>query len=170
MKLDMSPILAGTQTELMFSGECVCNLAETFPDVTFPKQVAVSGTVTNKAGYMLLTLKATLSYTALCARCLASISDEYPLSMTKRVAAARVIADMTEDAAETYLPIVGTEIDLDAAVSEELCLTFPTRQLCKPDCLGLCPKCGKDLNEGECGCPKREVDPRLAVLLTLLND
>ena len=27
-----------------------------------------------------------------------------------------------------------------------------------------CPKCGKPLREGDCGCPKKEIDPRLAVL------
>ncbi len=42
------------------------------------------------------------------------------------------------------------------------------KPLCKEDCKGLCPTCGKDLNEGPCGC-KKELDPRLAVLAKLLD-
>ena len=44
------------------------------------------------------------------------------------------------------------------------------RVLCSEDCKGLCPKCGRDLNEGECGCDLKEPDPRLAVLAQLLHD
>ena len=40
--------------------------------------------------------------------------------------------------------------------------------LCRDDCRGLCPKCGKNLNEGPCGCTK-DGDPRLAVLSRLLE-
>ena len=37
-------------------------------------------------------------------------------------------------------------------------------ELCKDDCEGLCAKCGKNLNEGECSCDTRETDPRFDVL------
>ena len=37
------------------------------------------------------------------------------------------------------------------------------------DCKGLCPKCGKNLNQGDCGCVVKEVDPRLAVLQKFLD-
>ena len=170
MKIDMSSILSGQQTELSFSGTQPSTFCEVFPEVEFPETFPVSGVVTNKAGYMQLTLKVALSYTALCARCLQPVAGVFPLSMTKGVATERMLADMTEDAAESYLVIRGNELDLSEVLTEEIELTFPSRHLCKPDCLGLCPKCGKDLNEGECGCPKREIDPRLAVLLTLLDD
>ena len=54
-------------------------------------------------------------------------------------------------------------------LSEILLLDFPTRVLCSEDCKGLCHKCGKDLNEGDCGCDHREIDPRFAVLQQLLD-
>ena len=46
-----------------------------------------------------------------------------------------------------------TEIDLTAAVREELILAAPRYALCREDCRGLCPRCGQDLNAGPCGCP-----------------
>lgn len=43
-------------------------------------------------------------------------------------------------------------IDLDQDIREEIILDYPIKPLCNPDCKGLCPKCGKNLNEGNCGC------------------
>ena len=43
-------------------------------------------------------------------------------------------------------------IDLDPQIREEIILDYPLKPLCKPDCLGLCLKCGKNLNEGKCNC------------------
>ena len=62
---------------------------------------------------------------------------------------------------ETY---AGKEIDLNPAVREQILLQIPTSPLCREDCLGLCVRCGKDLNEGECGCDRAVVDPRWAAL------
>ncbi len=44
----------------------------------------------------------------------------------------------------------------------------PSRSLCGPTCRGLCPTCGKDLNEGDCNCADSRIDPRLAGLKDLL--
>lgn len=43
-------------------------------------------------------------------------------------------------------------IDLDPDIRDEIMLEYPLKPLCKPDCKGLCPKCGKNLNEGGCSC------------------
>ena len=51
-------------------------------------------------------------------------------------------------------PLEGHEIDLAAAVEEALLLDLPMRFLCREDCKGLCPVCGKDLNTELCTCPK----------------
>ena len=51
----------------------------------------------------------------------------------------------------------------------ELILDMETSVLCQEDFRGLCPKCGKNLNEGDCGCDRREVDPRLSKLQELLG-
>lgn len=43
-------------------------------------------------------------------------------------------------------------IDLSPEIREEIILGYPVKILCKDDCRGLCPKCGKDLNLGKCDC------------------
>lgn len=55
--------------------------------------------------------------------------------------------------------------DISDQVWESLILSLPIRVLCSEKCRGLCPFCGKSLNEGDCGCSSREVDPRLEKLL-----
>ena len=59
--------------------------------------------------------------------------------------------------------------DLGPMVRELTLLAMPMQVLCKPDCLGLCPECGQNLNHGRCACEPDDIDPRLAVLKTLLQ-
>lgn len=55
-------------------------------------------------------------------------------------------------------------LDLGGLLWEELALALPIKPLCRPDCRGVCPSCGRNLNDGPCGCSVSEGDPRLAVL------
>lgn len=64
----------------------------------------------------------------------------------------------------------GETIDLPELVREQVLLTVPDKPLCRPECKGLCPHCGADLNEVACGCRDETVDPRLAVLGSLELD
>ncbi len=61
---------------------------------------------------------------------------------------------------------VGDHLELNPAemLWEEFSLNLPVKLLCSKDCKGLCPKCGKNLNQGECACSSEEGDPRLAAL------
>jgi len=58
-------------------------------------------------------------------------------------------------------------LDLAPLLRQEIILETPITALCKPDCLGLCPECGHNLNEGACQCQVETVDPRLAALKAL---
>jgi uncharacterized protein len=61
----------------------------------------------------------------------------------------------------------GQALETDEAVREEILALVPYRALCRPDCRGLCPHCGVNLNTGSCNCADAAVDPRLAVLSKL---
>jgi len=60
-------------------------------------------------------------------------------------------------------------IDLNPVVRELAIVSQPMQVLCKPECLGLCPQCGKDLSTGPCDCRSEEIDPRLAALKALIE-
>jgi uncharacterized protein len=113
-----------------------------------------------------------------CSRCLASVDT--PLSSAFRLSFARTIpGDDTDDSSENRelqaeeLGVVlfdGDEIDFRDVIQEQVIMAIPMQPLCRPDCRGLCGRCGKNLNEGDCDCTPNDVDPRLAILKTLKFD
>jgi uncharacterized protein len=58
-------------------------------------------------------------------------------------------------------------IDLEPLLREYVLLEFPISPVCKPECKGLCPVCGEDLNQTDCG-HRPEPDSPFAVLKDLL--
>lgn len=138
--------------------------------VEFESDARVTGVLTDNAGYMRLVLRAQLKYHGECARCLAPVSGVFSLDFERTVVAEGVLTEQQlEERFDEYLVLHGSELDIDEPLSEELALAFPKKLLCSEDCQGLCPRCGKPRREGDCGCPQREPDPRLAILATLLD-
>lgn len=74
--------------------------------------------------------------------------------------------EMVEEDEEGLWPLepTATEIDLAEPVREEIWLATPSYALCRPDCPGMCPRCGARLEEGPCGCPDEPADVRWAEL------
>jgi uncharacterized protein len=60
------------------------------------------------------------------------------------------------------------EIDLGPLIREHTWLAIPMKHLCDPECKGLCPHCGVNLNTDTCQCEEVHIDPRLAPLKELL--
>ncbi len=58
-------------------------------------------------------------------------------------------------------------IDLTEPARQYALMAVPMKPLCRPDCAGLCPRCGKNLNQGDCACPTGEIDPRWSALTKL---
>lgn len=52
------------------------------------------------------------------------------------------------------------KIDLDKDIRDFAILGVPMKMLCSENCKGLCPKCGKNLNDGPCNCIEVMIDPR----------
>ncbi len=64
----------------------------------------------------------------------------------------------------------GNEIDLRGPVRDLVVVSIPMKSLCHEECKGLCPECGKKLEQEKCHCESREeVDPRFAVLKNLID-
>jgi uncharacterized protein len=84
-----------------------------------------------------------------CRRCLTPVSTPVTLEI-----GALFTQDLdAADDPDTYpVPRNATEIDVTPAVREELVLAAPQYMLCRDDCKGLCPQCGKDWNSGPCDC------------------
>lgn len=61
-------------------------------------------------------------------------------------------------------------LDLNYLVLDAIMMQLPLRHLCRPDCKGLCPHCGANLNDGPCDCENTEIDPRWAALAQLKDE
>lgn len=59
-------------------------------------------------------------------------------------------------------------LDLTEAIRQYREASAVMQPLCRPDCRGLCPRCGQDLNDGDCGCEAAPIDSRWSALANLL--
>lgn len=115
-----------------------------------------------------------------CGRCLADVHLKVPVTFTLNLVSRAALSaaqdedgkddedaerDGTFDLAQVDEELFdGKTIDLDPLVREQFLLALPMHAVCRDDCKGLCGTCGQNLNEGECGCARSQVDPRLAAL------
>ncbi|HSJ13529.1 MAG TPA: DUF177 domain-containing protein [Longimicrobiales bacterium] len=98
-----------------------------------------------------------------CRRCLGpvryAVDDEVTWLFRAGISAAEAQAE------EVFaLPERSRELDLAPAVREQLLLAVPEFVLCEEACRGLCPQCGANRNEDDCGCTAPVVDERWAAL------
>ena len=173
MKLDLRPLLSGERL-LNFDYELSLDIdpedtSSFLYGVSFPSPMKVAGDITNTAGYMRMRLEMSVDYEAECARCLSPVSGKFSLDLEKTVAPRNLLLDLDEDKLDDYAIIEDGFFDMDEQLRAQLEMEFPVRFLCHEDCKGLCQRCGKNLNEGKCECPEKEIDPRLAPLQEILE-
>lgn len=104
-----------------------------------------------------------------CSRCLEAfplpVQSRFDVTYASIVPAGDDVELGARDLAVCHLE--GDTVDLAEMVHEQVVLAIPMAPLCRPDCKGLCPHCGADLNQGPCGCGAGAGDPRFAVLRKL---
>jgi uncharacterized protein len=98
-------------------------------------------------------------WVGICRRCAESVEGELKIPVHERFADAGVAGPSDDD----LYPIDLDTIDLGPLVRDAVVLELPMAPLCKEDCAGLCPQCGANRNEGDCGCVAPR-DPRWANL------
>jgi uncharacterized protein len=135
----------------------------------------LSGRITKMGRQVLVQAKFELPLTTPCKRCLKTVALHENVELIRTYAPEDQLKPHKEhkgDASEgSFEPELvdqetyqGKELDLTPAVREQILLSLPAAPLCAEDCKGLCPKCGKDLNDGECGCDRAVLDPRWTAL------
>jgi uncharacterized protein len=113
-----------------------------------------------------------------CSRCLKEfdlpLTSDYALTYTKELPNMMEASD--EEEVELRVEEIGLmyfkgeEIDLRDGIQEQVVMAFPLQPLCAETCRGLCPKCGADLNQGDCGCKHEPTGNKFAVLKNLKLD
>jgi uncharacterized protein len=111
------------------------------------------------------------SFEVLCARCV----EPVPVPLAGDFDLIFRPSDADAESGERAITVDETEIGyyeesgllLEDVVREQVLLSLPNRTLCTPDCKGLCPSCGQNLNSASCNCDKAAADPRWNALAGL---
>ena len=165
MIIDVSSILKET------GGKIDVNAKVDFADVDFlgesfhfTSPIDLCGEIYNNGKSLKLTLKATGEMEVHCSRCMSPIVKELKFD---------VIEDFMQDDGEAVdediILFSGTKIDIGEIVLNSFFMNVDGKYLCSEDCKGLCPKCGKNLNEGSCDCEDDDIDPRWAALREIMD-
>jgi len=162
MKLDLRPLLRGELREIPIN---FFLSAEPVKNAQFDGDAHITGKITDSAGYMRLVLHSVLHYKSQCDRCLCDVNGELSIDFERTVVAEDTLSDeQLQENVDEYVVLKDGFLNVDDELREAIILEFPSKILCNKNCPGLCPKCGKLLKNGDCGCTQKEVDPRLAVL------
>ncbi len=102
-----------------------------------------------------------------CSRCLKEVPTDIRFSIDKELRLENAVAHDEEMEASGCL--IGSHLDIDKLVYGEILVNWPMKVLCGEDCRGICRVCGRDLNEGSCGCQRTELDPRMAAIQDIFN-
>ena len=111
--------------------------------------------------------KANLTFAFTCDRCLRDVDYTFDLSFEIEVVSPEYTGEDAEDVESDFMD--GYHLNVDELVNDELLLNWPSKILCKEDCKGICKVCGKNLNDGDCGCDSFVPDPRMAAIKDIFN-
>ena len=163
MKLDLREILDVPGSRLGFERTLDTGRL-TFAGVArYLGPVKAEGEIINTAGVLTARGEINADMLCVCDRC----GKEFERHVSLGVDAPVVPETEPGEESEAFA-LEGDALDIDDLLETVFILDMDTKFLCRPDCRGLCPKCGRDLNDGPCGCGK-DIDPRFAVLEQLLD-
>ena len=109
-----------------------------------------------------------LTFILSCDRCLKDVDYIFDLSFANEVVSPDYTERDTEEDDFSQL-MQGYHLNVDELINNEILLNWPMKVLCKADCKGICKVCGKNLNDGDCGCDDFVPDPRMAAIKNLFE-
>ena len=164
MLLDVKPILYNPGKNRTFSFELDLSDLEFAGRHPVHQPVTVEGEVRSSAGGLDLQFSAHTTLNAVCDRCTKTFTLEKEADFHCILA-----EELQDEDNDDIVLLTEGKVDVGDLARTAFILEMDTKTLCSEDCKGLCSRCGADLNLGPCSC-KKEIDPRLAILATLLEN
>lgn len=162
--LDLRGLFEKTGERILLDQKLKLTDLELSPSQAFCSPISVKGEICNRAGIVIIDAAAAFDFSAACDRCAAAVNRAFVIPI-KHV----LVTSLSNEDDGSYFLVEKMELDLEDLIRSDILLSFPTKLLCRDDCRGLCPICGKNRNEGDCGCQGSETDPRLSALKELLD-
>lgn len=137
----------------------------------FPEPIEVELTATKSGDEIIFQGKVSTLIEAECARCLELFEKQISTKMQFVVQFLDIGgAEDTGDDDFMVLPKTQEDYDISDRVRQAIILELPYKPLCEVDCKGLCPMCGENLNETDCGCTQDKTDERWDTLRQLFDE
>ncbi len=159
MILNLKRVSDEDGASMPFRGEVDMSCVKLWGTKPFDRPVVLSGCVFNRAKILSVDYTAHLDYNLMCARC---------LKRQRRVEDYRfrhiLVQKLNDEDKDDFIVVPDGVLDIGELAVSDILLEMPSVVLCREDCKGLCPVCGADLNEKDCGCRAHFSDQRLQVL------
>ena len=164
MILDLRSVFANENISLPVKYELDMSEVDFYGYFPLIKPVKVEGKVYNRAGIVNLSVVCKAEYVSPCDRCGKETTKLYNIPI-ERV----LVSEKNTYENDEIVLVQDMKLDLEELIFTETVLGIGSKHLCSENCKGLCPKCGKNLNDGPCGCTDKVIDPRLQKLAELLE-
>ena len=110
-----------------------------------------------------------LTFRTKCDRCLKEVPTSLTLQFDRTVTSPDVERTEDSDDDDDMVYMEGYQLNVETFVYDEILQNWPMKILCREDCKGICPVCGKNRNEVDCGCDTFVPDPRMAAIQDIFN-
>lgn len=156
MNIDVKEILEGKINVTSFH---YIETLETMEGLTFDALPEVEGKLKRlERRKLLLTCKVKTKVLLECSRCLDLYPQELEFSYEEVYTEEpfRIIGKLTEE--DFKYTIENNMVNVSKSVRENIIMNLPIKPLCREDCKGLCPICGKNLNREKCNCSSEDIN------------
>lgn len=166
MKLDLTQLTSGKSTEVEFDFNLLLNSVDysNFNVVSMDSAKCHAKIIRCDREKLTLFVDYSVDVTFPCDRCLEDVKITIENSFEKGVYLKKL-----DNLSDDELFIIGSSLEIDEAIVEDLCVNMPMQIICIETCKGLCLMCGTNLNEDSCDCTNDKIDPRLEELKKLLK-
>ena len=163
-RMDLHELLISPGTHIDFHRELDTDRLDFSAVREYTAIPVADGSIFNNAGALTLRGRIRAQLSCVCDRCADEFDKTVDIPLEVPLA-----TELQDEENPDYFLLSGDDLDIDDLLETCFILDMDMQFLCKPDCKGLCSRCGANLNRGQCSCTK-ELDPRLAVLEQLLDN
>lgn len=146
IKLDVSRALKNPGQSYSFAGDVELPTMDVLGETVAFSGIVASGMFTGAVESVTVSGTVRAKARTRCANCLGQV--DLPIDAELDEVYTKTVDPEDPD----QRPLDGYQVDLADPVRDALLLALPMRILCKPDCPGLCPVCGANLNTQRCTC------------------
>ena len=172
MFIDVRDILKASglskTVELEFTADG-CGISDADAECSFDRPFEMKVELSNVKGMIRVKGRVRTVYEAYCARCLKPVRVPLDAGLDDGFVQIGALGPVSAEDAEVY-EYSDKQIDIGLAIRNAVLLDIPIRHLCDEGCMSICQICGKDLNEGGCGCGGPSGDIRMDALKAFFDE